>query len=475
MDIFKTLKARLLLICGILSLALIIVGATGYVTLKFVSEYYNHVTTINLPNASSLQDMSAATGVATPQMVRMGYTDLSAQEIDHLVKKYSAAVDMYNKADKIYQDVPFVEGESKLYDEVAKNWKDANVAAAKIIESRRVGDIKTARDLLNGAYRIAYDAHGKALGVLMDFQDSQAKLWGKKAQDTKTQAQQYLIVISVLGFLLGAVAAYALASRLQTDLRLIADSVEESKDSVEQASEQLSAASQQLANSSTEAAASLEETVASIEELSSMVRVNSTNAEQASSLSRKSEETALKGNQEISQLISAMSDINSSSKKIREITNVIDDIAFQTNLLALNAAVEAARAGEQGKGFSVVAEAVRSLAQRSAQAAKEISGLITDSVEKVEKGAEIADRSGESLKEIVQSVKVVSTLNAEISTASTEQSTGIAQISTSMNQLDQATQVNAASAEEAAASSEMLLKQARNLSDQVQNLKAIVG
>lgn len=475
MNIFKTLKARLLLICGILSLALIVVGITGFLTLKAVSENFSHVTNINLPNASSLQDMSASTGIATRQMVRMGYTDLSAEDIDHLVKKYSAAVDVYTKADKIYQDVPFVEGESQLYDEVAKHWKEAVDAATKIIEARKNNDMKETRAQLDGAYRLAYDSHGKALGILMDFQNNQAKLWSKKAQDIKVAAQQALIIISVLGLLLGAVVAYLLSARLQSDLRKIASSVEESKDTVEQASEQLSAASQQLANSSTEAAASLEETVASIEELTSMVKVNATNADQASSLSRKSEESALKGNQEISQLITAMSDINSSSQKIREITNVIDDIAFQTNLLALNAAVEAARAGEQGKGFSVVAEAVRSLAQRSAQAAKEISGLISESVEKVEKGTEIADRSGESLKQIVQSVKVVTTLNAEISTASNEQSTGIAQISTSMNQLDQATQSNAASAEEAAASSEMLLKQARNLSDQVQNLKAIVG
>jgi methyl-accepting chemotaxis protein len=300
-------------------------------------------------------------------------------------------------------------------------------------------------------------------------------VWAKKAHDIMTQSRNILLLITSVGLVLGISVAVWIAMQLQRSLRGIASSVAESKSNVENASQQLTAASQQLANSSTEAAASLEETVASIEELTSMVKLNADNASQANSLSQNSQDSAVKGDTDIQNLIRAMNDIHSSSRKIEEIISVIDDIAFQTNLLALNASVEAARAGEQGKGFAVVAEAVRALAQRSSQAAKEISTLIKDSVSQVEAGTQIADQSGESLKKIVDSVQKVTSLNSEIAHASSEQSAGIAQISKAMNQLDQATQANAASAEEAAASSEVMYRQSKVLGDQVEALQKIVG
>lgn len=166
--------------------------------------------------------------------------------------------------------------------------------------------------------------------------------------------------------------------------------------------------------------------------------------------------------------------ISQDSKKIEEIIHVIDDIAFQTNLLALNAAVEAARAGEQGKGFAVVAEAVRALAQRSASAAKEINGLIKESVERTEQGSSIADNSGQVLTRIVSSVNKVVTLNKEIAQASNEQSQGISQISKAMNQLDQASQSNAASSEEIAATAGEIEHRAAELQSQVRILSAEV-
>ena len=211
-----------------------------------------------------------------------------------------------------------------------------------------------------------------------------------------------------------------------------------------------------------------------MEELTSMVKANTENAKQAATLALNTTDIACKGEQQLQSLIQSMSFISNDSKKIAEITTVIDDIAFQTRLLSLNAAVEAARAGEQGKGFAVVADAVRSLAERSADSAQNIANLINESVERIEKGAEQASLSGEILKEIVQSVKKVADLNSEISVASNEQTTGIAQIGKAMNQMDQLCQSNAAAAEESAEASEKLALQANVLVESVNDLHRVV-
>jgi len=229
------------------------------------------------------------------------------------------------------------------------------------------------------------------------------------------------------------------------------------------ASTEIAAGNQDLAERSERQASTLEETASSMEELTGTVRQNADNARQANTLAESAQAVAQRGGAVVAQVVQTMASINASSKQIAEIISVIDGIAFQTNILALNAAVEAARAGEQGRGFAVVAGEVRSLAQRSAAAAKEIKALIGDSVAKVDDGARLVDEAGRTMEEIVTSVKRVTDIMAEISHASREQSAGIEQINLAIGQMDETTQQNAALVEQAGAAAISLQDEAANL------------
>jgi len=289
----------------------------------------------------------------------------------------------------------------------------------------------------------------------------------------RTDRSLYYSVLSVCASVV-MVGCTFFALRLSRQLRVIAKQIEDSGVSVDVTSQQLGSASNELSAGAVQVAASLEETVSSLEELTSMVRNNSENAAEAAKISDSSSHTAREGEAEVRKLIESINEIAGSSKRIEEITNVIDDIAFQTNLLALNAAVEAARAGDQGKGFAVVAEAVRTLAQRSATAAKEIGSLISENVTKINHGTRIADRSGHVLQNILTSVQKVASLNKEIAAASREQSAGLTQISTAMTEIDQATQRNAAASEEVSASANVMNGEALTMKDLVSSLNRVI-
>ena len=248
-------------------------------------------------------------------------------------------------------------------------------------------------------------------------------------------------------------------------LKDIVGSIRESGANITSASSEIAQGNADLSQRTEEQASSLEETASSMEQLTSTVKQNADNAMQANQLASGARDQAEKGGEVVGNAVSAMAEINTSSKKIADIIGVIDEIAFQTNLLALNAAVEAARAGEQGRGFAVVAAEVRNLAQRSAGAAKEIKGLIKESVEKVEDGTRLVDQSGSTLEEIVTSVKKVSDIISEIAAASAEQSSGIEQVNKAITQMDEVTQQNAALVEEAASASESLDEQAKALDE----------
>ena len=250
---------------------------------------------------------------------------------------------------------------------------------------------------------------------------------------------------------------------MQTSLVNVVSNVRQNSESVATASAQIAQGNNDLSQRTEEQASALEETAASMEELSATVKQNAENAQQANQLALNASTVAIQGGEVVGQVVDTMKGINDSSKKIADIISVIDGIAFQTNILALNAAVEAARAGEQGRGFAVVASEVRSLAGRSADAAKEIKSLINTSVERVEQGTALVDQAGATMSEVVTAIKRVNDIMGEISAASTEQSTGVAQVGEAVTQMDQATQQNAALVEESAAAAESLKGQAQQL------------
>ncbi|HET7791881.1 MAG TPA: methyl-accepting chemotaxis protein [Rhizobacter sp.] len=266
----------------------------------------------------------------------------------------------------------------------------------------------------------------------------------------------------------GPLASLQTALRdMQTSLATTVSVVRDNAQRVAGAGGKIALGNRDLSSRTEEQAASLEETAASMEQLSSTVRQNAENARQANQLAQTASSVASRGGEVVAQVVGTMKGINASSKEIADIIGVIDGIAFQTNILALNAAVEAARAGEQGRGFAVVASEVRSLAQRSAEAAKAIKALISASVERVDEGTALVDQAGSTMLEVVDSIRRVTVLMGEISSASSEQSAGVAQVSQAVAQMDRATQQNASLVQESTHAADDLKAQASRLVEAV--------
>ncbi len=287
----------------------------------------------------------------------------------------------------------------------------------------------------------------------------------------------YLLVtalVLVLSIGVSFLTSLKLQAQISDPLRNIIGSLSDSADQMTSSSNQISTASQQLAEGASESASSLEETSSSLEEMASMTRQNAENAKRARSLTEETQTAVQKGNQSVSLTLTAMKEMNESAEKVSKILKTIEEIAFQTNLLALNAAVEAARAGEQGRGFAVVADEVRSLAQRSSNAAKDTAALIEENARRASLGLKISDEAGKALGEIVEQTQKVSRLVQEIAGASEEQSKGIQEVNGAVTQLDTITQRNSANAEEMSSSSEEMSAQSKVLKEMIGGLVTVL-
>ena len=513
------ISTRLSLLVGVLSLLLVAIGSLGLWGMRNTEERLKTVyedRAVPLGQIAEIQRRQLSNQMA----IAYALIEPTPDRIARSVADVESHIGAIGKVWDAYMATKLTPLEEKL----AKQFTDSRARFVQqglrpAVAMLRAGDLEGARRLEAGTIRTLYAAAAKDTEALVQLQLDVAKEEYDAAVAEYTGLRNIAIGSIAAGLLFGAAfgfwlvrsigrqlgaepaAAAAVAqsvargdltveialrpgdtSSLMASLTAMRDSllqvvsgVRENADGVAAASAQIAHGNLDLSSRTEEQASALEETAASMEELSTTVRQNADNAREASQLATSASNVALKGGDVVGRVVDTMKDINASSTKISDIIGVIDGIAFQTNILALNAAVEAARAGEQGRGFAVVAGEVRVLAQRSADAAKEIKSLIHASVERVEHGTALVDEAGATMQEIVTSIRRVTDIMGEISTASNEQSAGVAQVGEAVSQLDQATQQNAALVEESAAAAESLKTQAARLVDAVAVFKLSGG
>ncbi len=368
---------------------------------------------------------------------------------------------------------------SNLINEINTPHMSLHSSAEKILNHKKAGNEEAAKSVYIKETLPALKATRDILNKIRErYETIAVETAGNAAKDMEGSANRSRVIIAVvsaISLIVGVFMSLLLSRQIVKQLQEIIKKLSESSEQVASASGQLSASSQQLAEGSSEQAASIEETSSTLEEASSMVKQNSENTKQAAVLAGQTKTSADKGNTQMQDMMRSMEEIKKSSDQIAKIIKVIDEIAFQTNILALNAAVEAARAGDAGMGFAVVAEEVRNLAQRSAQAAKDTAAIIESNIEMSEKGVSISKMVAESLGEITLQAKKVNELMDEIAAASQEQTQGIMQINKAIVQMEKVTQQNAANAEESATASQQLSGQAANMKNVVSELTRLVN
>ena len=468
-----TIGKRVTFIVALLGIALTGIGLFATERLIVLSRLSDSIVHDAIPGIVYMGRINARQAENQLRVARL--LRATTPEARQKIKAEIAATATENTADfTAYEALPFTDEERRLYTSVTEARKLNTAARSKLFELIET-DHAAALAYTESTVVPAYTAYSKAGSASLDFNASIGRTLGDRI-DAQTRAAITLLIATTAAVLLAAIVLAVLNLRAIVNiLGRVSDSLAAGAHQTTAAAGQVSSASQSLAEGSTEQAASLEETSASLEEISSMTKRNAENAQRAKELAATARHAADIGVTDMRAMKTAMDGIKASSDDIAKIIKTIDEIAFQTNILALNAAVEAARAGEAGAGFAVVAEEVRNLAQRSAQAAKETAGKIEGAISRTDQGVTISNKVAASLEEIAARSHEVDELVVEIATASTEQTQGIGQVTQAVSQMDQVTQKNAASAEESASAAEELNAQALAMQDNVRQLLALAG
>ncbi|AOR65978.1 methyl-accepting chemotaxis protein [Pectobacterium wasabiae] len=515
MDLFKNIKIgnRLSLGFGVLIILTLILSSVGYYFMKNIGAEVDGITEDRMPKVDMVRDIQDIlnTNVRTLRDIIL----LPGDKVQEKQALKAIIVKTTHSAGEIYKtlDSRINAGKGReLFNQLIDIRKQYSLSINKAVDYAMEGEDALATELVFGDIATVQSLYFTKLSELAALQVSFVDHSKQATKEYIHDALLWMLVLSIFSAVLGCFTAWLLTrsvtgplsialssakrisvgdlsgsivvnnrdetgllleamQEMQAALTRMVVGVRNNAESVATASMQIAQGNADLSSRTEEQASALEETSSTMTQLGMTVKNNADNARQANTLAQNASTVALQGGNVVNDVVDTMKAINDSSRSIVDIINVIDSIAFQTNILALNAAVEAARAGEQGRGFAVVAGEVRNLAQRSAEAAKEIKNLITASVERTERGSVLVNKAGETMQQVVESIRQLSDTVSEISSASAEQSTGVEQVGIAVSQMDQTTQQNAALVEESAAAAQSLKEQADQLVREVSVFK----
>ncbi|MEI7376158.1 methyl-accepting chemotaxis protein [Dickeya chrysanthemi] len=508
MSILKNMKLATMLGTGFAIVLVISFFVSGYGQLQLRQQSSNINTLANdqlegLLLVQELKDNLNILAISVRNLTLFTAPDQVAQEKQLITKTIARNGDIIKRIGELANSPK----EKALFDGINQARPASLAATQKAIAFSQENKLDEAKAVIMNEVKPAQENYFKAIGDMVSYQKSDTRRSADDAGQSASFAGILMLILTGLSTVLGIAIAWAITRRIKkllggepayasdiarqiaggnlvinvelqagdsssllavmedmrARLRGIVQQVHDSSSSISTGSREIAIGSNDLSRRTEEQAASVQETAASMEQISQTIRQNGDTVREAAQLATAASQTAMKGNDVVNNVINTMGDISTSSRKIGDIITVIDGIAFQTNILALNAAVEAARAGEQGRGFAVVAGEVRSLAQRSASAAREIKELITTSMEKVESGSRLVGHAGETMSDIVTQAQHVADLISEIGVTTQEQESGISQINQAITQMDSITQQNAALVEESASAADSLSEQAEKL------------
>ena len=476
---FKNLKIGVKIISGfcLMILFMAIIGFQGYTSVKHVNEHLNDIFGVRLPSIDFLIETDRDVQQLLVAERSMIFAESGSEIFKSFVADYEENLQQSDERWNKFKNLPRNAEEKGIiprYDKAREEWK---AISRKVVDSR----IENSELRRAEAYDLTLGAANKKFEEMRDCLDQLTEINLKIAEDSSKEATDIyqstitrLLMLTGFGIVFGVLLMGSIDRAVTLPLKTAIENLSRASEQLASASEQVSSASQSLASGSTQQAASMEETSSSLEEMASMTKKNADHANQAKNLMDATKVIVNKVNTHISDLTAATDEIAKSSDETKKIIKTIDEIAFQTNLLALNAAVEAARAGEAGAGFAVVADEVRNLALRAAEAAKNTSALIENTIKNVKEGDRLTRSTHDVFKENVEVASRVSVLVEEIAAASKDQAEGIDQINNAVAEMDKVVQQNSANAEESASASEEMNAQAEQLKETVDVLIALV-